>query len=332
LENILRELHRQFQIVLLLVQLPYQPILNILFRACGVQRYFMTRAARGAYVDLAARDDLLSRLLEAFKHSSTISIALGEMGHRLADNPALLRALESAYKNNQVVIRVLHGPRVDPETREIFELARQGVIQLKMTPHYSRRHFFIVRLRDGRISILDEGVHNEALWEQDENSHPKKVYSSRYRIYYYHRYSKGLAEKLIRIFEQRWHESISTLVSEDYRPSFVHTYKYPVLRTIFIGFLNIPSRWIAQPIENLFDIGLPTLLTGSSRVHSIGPSLPKVALQPIEQVAQGVFYVNKYSYLQKPRIDEDLERLILKSAEGVAEKEAVKKAISDLNP
>lgn len=258
-------IHRIAQEFFLWLQYPYQMLLNTIFRLLGKRRLFVIRHS-GDY----DRAKVVSPIVEVLRDSVQIKIALGEMGHRVIDHPEVLGAIAEAYLNNDATIEIVHGPRVDPETKEIFKFAEQGIVKIYRRDEYNRRHFILAQKESGDIAVMDEGVHNEALWAEDKSGNHEQVYSSRYRIYQFLKQSGRLAKKLDREFE---HRKANCSPSSSH-PGYVHSYTHPLRRVWVKGVLNFPYRWITQPLEALLDYSptVPYKLKRMTVEHQSKPS------------------------------------------------------------
>ena len=129
------------------------------FRRAGIRKFFFLR---GSTSNERAFDELLSLLDDAID----IKLALGEMGHRLMENEKMLERLVRAYQTNQANITIVHGPRVDPETHRVFELAREGILSLYCMPNYRSHHFFLITSKNGKTTAIEEARHLETRWKK----------------------------------------------------------------------------------------------------------------------------------------------------------------------
>lgn len=335
----LRHLHYIYQSILLTIQLPFQSPLNYLFKQKGIERIFIIRSEKGDYKANLANEMLFKMVSQAVRDGVEIQLALGEMGHRFIDHPLILDSFQYAFTYNCAQIEILHGPRIDPDTEKIFELARQGIVKLFMASHYNRHHFIIIKRKNGITSILDENVHNEALWRQDSKGSPEQLYTSRYRVYFFHSQSRGLAKTLKVIFENRKQGSRSTPIEPDTRPSFAHPYQFPILRTVVLGFLYFPLRWLVQPIQNYFDRPLfykkNSLQGKPKQALGINPMTKSPAKHTFksqhynfDEVEPGVYYIRqKAKSSQTLATEAEFAKQILNSAATPEARDILKDAI-----
>lgn len=321
--SLLNRIHAAVQYILLLLQFPFQPPLNFVFRLFGVERYFVVRSVGGSYIDKGASEDLFHRLVLALEDAKEVHISLGEMGHRLADEPEILDALERANIRHNAAIQVVHGPRVDPETYQMFFLAWARRVRIYMTPSYNRRHFILIRSVDDKVSVLDEGIHNEALWTSDSKGKPVKIYSSKYRIYYFRDRSVRLATHLEAVFQSRLKSAQEITSNVGQRPPYEHPYKRPIVRTILVGFRNSPARWLKQPIENLFDVVLRNNL--SSVDNAPMPKL--VGMESVCEVKTGLYFLNPQATAKvNENGTEELKKKLVSLATTELEKATLRRA------
>jgi hypothetical protein len=156
----------------------------------------------------AAFQELAKVIVSAKK----IQMALGEIGHELMERPELLESLLATHANNGATVEIVHGPRVDPETEKVFTLARQGVLSLYQMPNYKSHHYIIVTQTTGEKIVIEEGIHCETIWREDQLGKINTDFTSGVRLYYVIRNSKRLAALRENEFEKR--KRVSTRTEE----------------------------------------------------------------------------------------------------------------------
>lgn len=165
-------------------ELLLRPLLTWLFRYRNTSFYAICRSEE-AEEGFEGANILFKHVAEIFQNAQEIKIAAGELGHPLMERSPLVNHLERAYYDNQTRIEIIHGPRVDPQTRHLFELEREGVIRLFRMPTYRRHHFMLVTGLDGQVTAIDEGIHYGAVWlRKDRTGDPVSVLTDKARFYY----------------------------------------------------------------------------------------------------------------------------------------------------
>lgn len=186
---------------LILDHLVFNPIRALATKIAGVKYMAINRLDWPilAYPRLTAYDKVIAQYEEPLMEATRIRMSIGEMGYRLMGNPKLLRALEKAL-NKGAEVTIVHGPRVDPKTTEIYELARRfpNLVILK-SDTYHHNHFFLVETGDRNV-VIDEGIHDEMLWDS-RNGEP--IYEHRTRLVYVYDNKPNMWNSLNETFENR---------------------------------------------------------------------------------------------------------------------------------
>lgn len=225
------------------------PLIIKLFAARGIDFELVRRFDEEAF----EQEKLILKLVDAFKDAKEIYMALGEMGHGLMERSDVLAAFDHAKREHGATIQILHGPRVDPKTSDIFGLASNNVVELFRTPTYYRRHFSYVKNVDGRVTIFDEGIHDETIWARDEDQETIPLFTSLARHQYFVPDSKRLKDFLKNEFEYRKSKAEKVFS----RPEKFIPSDYSALRIFLTStFENLPRRHFIQPLENYFDMPL----------------------------------------------------------------------------
>lgn len=97
------------------VEIPLGVLWKVLLNRQGIAHFI--------YVKGLGSKILLEDLVLAFKGAVDIKMAVGEIDHHLMENRQVLDGIIYACEHNHASIEILHGPRVDPKTKTIFELA-----------------------------------------------------------------------------------------------------------------------------------------------------------------------------------------------------------------
>jgi hypothetical protein len=112
-----------------------------------------------------------------------IKIVAGELYAKYYSNPIVLKNFEQAIKNN-VTIKIIFGPAVYIECKEILKLAYKGKIELFKLPDRIAKHFRVIDRQNVYISEehaidVDSNKRNDTFIEWDIKPNPQaEVYES----------------------------------------------------------------------------------------------------------------------------------------------------------
>lgn len=188
------------QIPVVPLEIQLAPFWAAIFRLRGISYYAFRRTENG-FEDAGP---FMTQVVGILKDACEIRIAVGEMGSALMENVQLIAAVRQAYINNGARIEIVHGPRVDPKTKTIFEMAKRDTVRVTLyrTPQYISHHFFLITSRTGQVSVIDEGVHNETLWPKRRGNSSRLAMTGKARKYYVTTRLGGRARFKIRIWSQ----------------------------------------------------------------------------------------------------------------------------------
>lgn len=228
------------------------PVVQWILSLGGV-KYFLIQRAANHKASNPAIDQLEQLLIDAVE----IQIAVGEAGHRLMEHPGILTGLKTAFYNNHASIEIIHGPRVDPLTHTIFEYAQTGMLTLYRMPEYARHHFLLIKNRQGITTLIDEGIHNEAIWKVDDEGKVTEVLASKARLYY-------ITERANRVIDSRRKEFQKRKCAS--QVNMKHPYlnppqNYHWLRYILEALFSLPIKHALQPLASFFNLPLDSLLS-----------------------------------------------------------------------
>lgn len=177
----------------------------------GISYYVIPYSEKG----FEDADELFGKIVKILKTAKEIRVTVGEMGHAMWERQELIDALKYAYRENQARIEIVHGPRVDKKTTQVFALAEQGMINLFRMPKYIPHHFMVATSLTGEMSVIDESIHDETLWAKDQTGELTLLFASKVRLYYVFDRSKDLAEYLISEFKRRKKTAVCTFEHPD---------------------------------------------------------------------------------------------------------------------
>jgi uncharacterized protein YggU (UPF0235/DUF167 family) len=224
-----------------------QRVFKWIYRSRGVYYYTLRRGANG----YERAEGFFAQIEGILKGASEIRIAVGEMGHDLMDNERLIAGLKDAYVVNHAKIEIVHGPRVDPKTTLIYDLARDDVVKLYRMPKYRAHHFMHVTDPHGSVSVIDESTHIETYWEADRHGVIRTYLRGRVRSYYVSPQSNRRAKDLKEVFDAR--KATANRV-------FSHPQLYPAqelsLGTLSDAASNLLAKYLIQPVGVFFDAPL----------------------------------------------------------------------------
>ncbi|KAA3644923.1 MAG: hypothetical protein DWQ07_16095 [Chloroflexi bacterium] len=235
----------------LIIEYLVSPMLKSLFGYFGVTYIFFTRVEFEFTSFMNRMEAEADRMYNIVSHylsqARVVKVGVGEMGHRLMDNPKILSGVKNAIKNNNAHVEIVHGPRVDPKTIDIYELAEQGAIDIFMSQYYFHNHFLILELINGETIIVDEGVHDETLWKHDA---PEPLLESMTRNVFIFAPKVRLRKSYLDEYTRRTEDVIRV----DSNPGFTRQQKYSWKRLIVGAFLNnLVFGRILQPLSILFN-------------------------------------------------------------------------------
>lgn len=182
------------------------------------------------------------------KNAKEIQFCVGEMGREIMENPYIIKGLKEACKKN-AKIQIIGGPRVDPKVKTIFTLAEQGKIEIRLLKEYEPNHFVIITdLKDKKL-IINEGIHNEILWDKKSEEPILEHYS---KLLYIFKDKKRYEKAFIKELALRLKKSDKTISTN---PGLNKRQKISSLKLIsnslFLGFL---IKHFVQPFSIIFDL------------------------------------------------------------------------------
>lgn len=228
------------------------PIVQWILSLGGV-KYFLIQRTANHKTSNPAIDQLEQLLNDAVE----IQIAVGEAGHRLMEHPGMLIGLKTAFYDNHASIKIIHGPRVDPLTHTIFEYAQTGMLTLYRMPKYARHHFLLITNRQGITTLIDEGIHNEAIWKVDDEGKVTEILASKARLYYITERANRVIDSRRKEFQKR--KSASQVNMK--HPYLNPPQNYHWLRYILEALFSLPIKHALQPLASFFNLPLDSLLS-----------------------------------------------------------------------
>ncbi len=229
------------------IELWLRPLWASIFRLRGISYYVVRRTENG----FENADQFVEHAVRILRGASEIRIAVGEMGHALMESPQLLAAVQKAYEENQAIVEVVHGPRVDLKTTTLFEMAKRDNerIGLHRTRDYTAHHFFLVTDRTGQVSFIDEGTHNETLWSKSVPNRESTAMTGRARKYYVADRATRRARDLRAEFDHRL--GLSHQIYN--HPGLYPPQQYSSLRVFARAIWNVPNKHLLQPFAVFLD-------------------------------------------------------------------------------
>ncbi|MEX2162232.1 MAG: hypothetical protein WD751_10000 [Anaerolineales bacterium] len=225
------------------------PFGYLLFRAREIRVLIGLRYSKGPLRGLSEKsyDHVVREVSKILENGVEIYGSFGELGHLMFESGEILSSLKKAYKKNKAKIKLSHGPIVDPKTKRIFSLAKKGVIRIHETSNYYHSHFILVRTKDDQRFVVDEQVHDEALWDSKSK---KLVYDNKSRLVFLYPANEKLWRNKLKVFDQRYGET-KRLVKQN--PGLRKTQEITVIKTMreFLWY-NIFLGNLLQPLAILF--------------------------------------------------------------------------------
>jgi hypothetical protein len=236
---------RFIQGVVACIDLLTYPLVARILKLRGIDYFVLS------YAEISRRspERFFSLVESLLSDAQEIRIAGGEMGSGLMENPRLLNGLRRAVHNNNALVHIIHGPRVDPDTRMVYELAAEGKLTLFMRPQYDGHHFLLVKGKDDKVTLIDEGMHDEVLWGIDGQGKPKPAFASQVRRFFVTKHTPRLISELMSEFEAK--EYASTV--DKIHPTLTQTQDLSVLRLLYSAFLCVPTQRLTQWLSLVYD-------------------------------------------------------------------------------
>ena len=178
-----------------------------------------------------------------------IIASFGELGRLIFEQPMLIEAIKKAKEQDESVNIVFSlGPRVDPSTKTIFKLAREGTLKLVMSRNYYHNHFALITTKNGERFVIDEQIHDEAIWDSKEK---EIFYDNKSRLIYIYKNREKLWNKKRKVFEERTRKNAKEV---NRHPGLTKPQQISFLKTLIeFGWYNIFLGNVVQPISILFD-------------------------------------------------------------------------------
>jgi hypothetical protein len=186
-----------FKMILLVLNRFLYPFRVIFWRLFGVYYYQLDRT--GSVVYKTSRDRFYRHASKLVENAISVKMALGEAGSRFLEEERMRNGMKKAAEEG-VDLEIIHGPRVDPETKTIFSLAREEKLQVYKNDDYQSHHFTLIETKKGEKFVLDEGIHDETLWNPETG---KAIWSDLTRCMYIYKPSSGFGQFLQSVFEER---------------------------------------------------------------------------------------------------------------------------------
>lgn len=231
------------------------PFIALLFKLFGV-RYYLTVLSDSEERKLDGASDFLdkslfARLSHLMNNAVVLQFSLGEMGSHLMENPDVLEGIKHAVRVNKAKVQIVGGPRVDPKTKRIFNLAKDGFVEVYRTPRYFSTHFIIITDKNGEKVVINEGVHEETIWSGDKRH---RMFRSITRAIYLYKGKKQHIKALSKEFERRRASGIRITRN----PGITPPQNFNNSRLFFRSFLweGFIVKHIIQPVSICLDIPL----------------------------------------------------------------------------
>ena len=112
-------------------------------------------------------------------------MCVGEMGFRLMEREEIIDGIKHACKKNGADIKIVHGPRIDPRTHRVLELAREGKVKLFPLENYPSSHFLYLVSTTGKSYLIEESPHAEPVRAKDKEGKIVEFYRSLHRVFYF---------------------------------------------------------------------------------------------------------------------------------------------------
>jgi hypothetical protein len=221
------------------------------FNKRGVTRFYLDKTK-----DNFKNASPLFKHLESVVEGNEIveaRMAFGELGHRLMEDSRLPELIQYAVDTYGAKVEIVHGPRVDPKTKRIFDLAKSGKVKLFMGPKYKRHHFIIFTTKDGTSFIIDEAVHSETIWKRNNGQEVTEKYISKANTYYLLENANHYGDYLKLEFDRRKNNPKTEPITE--HPGNPKPERFPELK-FFLHTLSgrgVFAKYISQPLAILRD-------------------------------------------------------------------------------
>ena len=230
----------------------------------GVELYEITKRPTG-YKETAPFRKMQSLLRQAIN----IKVLLGEMDHDLMERPDVIDGIKYALENNNAEMTFVHGPRIDPQTKTIYNYVNKYNVSFHRLYNYREHHFIIIKTKDGSTFAFDESTHIETYWGIDRNDRILPFETTEKKIYYlippkHHRISQ-----LESAFDKRLRDSVKINgrpnqftrqdysfieLTEDLTKTFIIRYFLQLLSTKYDISIDAPRNFVLPLEKALFKI------------------------------------------------------------------------------
>lgn len=240
LSNILQQFVVYFELLI-------GPFISRLFEAFNIKFVVIRRTEK----ELFDSGKLFNILWYYINQAVDIKFSVGEMSHQLMEREDIIQGLRLAKEQNKANIEIVHGPRVDLDSKRIFNLAEEGVVKLfRSKERYFAHHYIIFTLINGEEILIDESSHHEPIWYQAENGSWETKWESKVRFYYVIKSPslriKHLKEEFFR--RKGYTEQIFA------HPGINPTQSIGSFEFLWKSIINAFVKHVTQPLANVFDL------------------------------------------------------------------------------
>ena len=130
-----------------------------------------------------ASDPFFSQVENFLKDAKVMWVCFGQLGKRFLERPEFVRGLTHAIKKNLARVYILTGPRHDPDTKTVFELAATGLIEIFPLEEYPSDHFLLIENFAGQKILIQESPHPETIRGR-KNGELAELFNGFFRLFY----------------------------------------------------------------------------------------------------------------------------------------------------
>lgn len=170
----------------------YSLFLKLLYKPLGIKRIYIDLNRLNNGDAPGTKEDLIGFMSSAKK---TLRISAGELNHHFYNDKQVIDALRNLSNDVQIEI-VYDRQNLDKETKELFNLEKEGLLKTYQIPRDMSPHFWVI---DG-TKVLDELPH----------SNNQEVSTSQKRLVYIIPNAKFLGLTMERKFSKRKKISLET--------------------------------------------------------------------------------------------------------------------------
>jgi hypothetical protein len=202
------------------------------------------------YMDV---DVFFQRFREVLSNAVEAWMCVGQMGFRFMEHADVLKGFQAAVANN-ATIHIIRGPRKDPKTTSVVELAKRGNIKFHILDHYPEDHFFVVKTKSSPTFLILESPHPEVIRGLKEGEEAE-LHSGRYRVFTIFPNSGLLGSYMLRVAKKKVALNTGTTreLDLDSRGYDIHSYfrdsrriafTYPFELALYIMFYIIQRQFL----------------------------------------------------------------------------------------